>query len=54
MSFNVSEEEAAEICKMMENNDFPLLSEKFKNLEDIRGEKHNIKMDDIYGFEFVL
>lgn len=54
ISFNVSEEEANEINEAMSKNDFALLTERIQNLEDIHEKKHNIDVDDIYGFEFVL
>ncbi len=54
ISFNVSEEEANKINEAMSKNNFDLLKERIQNLEDIHGMKHNINVDDIYGFEFVL
>lgn len=52
--FNVSAEEAVDIQNAMSINDFLWLREKFRNLEDINGETHDIDISDIYEFEFVL
>lgn len=52
--FNVSEEETHNINALVSTGDFDKLKETLQEMEDTNGKKHNIKIDDIYGFEFRL
>lgn len=52
--FNVTEKEAYDINNLMSTENFDKLKEFFQNMKDINGEKHNIGINDIYGFEFRL
>ena len=52
--FNVTEKEAHDINNLMSTENFDKLKEFLQDMNDINGEKHNIGIDDIYGFEFRL
>lgn len=52
--FNVTEEDAHNINDLMSAGNFIKLKETFQEMEDIDGKKHDIGIDDIYGFEFRL
>ena len=52
--FNVTEEETHSINELISARDFDKLKETLSQIEDTNGEKHDIGIDDIYGFEFRL
>lgn len=52
--FNVTEKEAYDINNLTSTGNFDKLKEFLQNMKDINGEKHNIGINDIYGFEFRL
>lgn len=52
--FNISAEEAINIQNAMSTENFDKLKEFFQSMKDINGKKHDIGINDIYGFEFRL
>lgn len=52
--FNVTEEETHSINELISAGDFDRLKETLSQIEDTNGEKNDIGIDDIYGFEFRL
>lgn len=52
--FDVTEEETHSINELISAGDFDRLKKTLSQIEDTNGEKHDIGIDDIYGFEFRL
>ena len=52
--FDITEEQAHSINELISAGDFDGLKETLSQIEDTNGEKYDIGIDDIYGFEFRL
>lgn len=52
--FNVTEEETHNINALVSTGDFDKLKETLQEMEDTNGKKHDVGINDIYGFEFRL
>lgn len=52
--FDITEEQAHSINELISAGDFDRLKETLSQIEDTNGEKYDIGIDDIYGFEFRL
>ena len=52
--FDITEEQAHSINELTSAGDFDRLKETLSQIEDTNGEKYDIGIDDIYGFEFRL
>lgn len=52
--FDITEEQSHSINELISAGDFDRLKETLSQIEDTNGEKYDIGMDDIYGFEFRL